>query len=42
MLRTSYSLVFSEKISDLNSKASNHEKSGKQIKLETLPIFTGC
>ena len=41
MLSRSDSLVFTVKNSDLNSKASNHEKSCKHIKLETLPICTG-
>ena len=42
MLSRSDSLVFTVNISDLNSKAFNHEKSCKQIKLETLPICIGC
>ena len=36
------SLVFTVKISDLNSKVSNYEKSCKQINLEASPICTGC
>ena len=35
------SLVFTVKISDLNSKVSNYEKSCKQINLEASPICTG-
>jgi len=41
MLSDSGSIVFTVKISDFNSKATNHEKSCKQIDLETSQIYTG-